>query len=103
MERIVLVQAVAVADPTALLADLNDLGMQGSTQFGAIVSGRIPLDALDDMAALRSLQFASPTARPQFVRSPPAPPEGFMASKPRPKRWRPRSLASSRFIQLKSR
>ena len=63
-DDLILVQAVASGDPGVLLADLDDLGMQGSAQFGAIVSGRIPLDVLDDMAALESLQFASPTARP---------------------------------------
>ncbi|MCH8042669.1 MAG: S8 family serine peptidase [Planctomycetes bacterium] len=64
-DDLILVQAVASGDPGVLLVDLDDLGMQGSAQFGAIVSGRIPLDMLDDMAALESLQFASPTANPR--------------------------------------
>lgn len=64
-DDLILVQAVASGDPGVLLVDLDDLGMQGSAQFGAIVSGRIPLNALDDMAALESLQFASPTANPR--------------------------------------
>jgi Subtilase family len=56
----VVVDAVASGDVHALQADLEALGMQGAVVFGRIVSGQLPIAAIEDMAALASLQFARP-------------------------------------------
>ncbi len=57
----VLIDAVASGDASALAADLRALGLRGGSTAGRYVSGRLPLDALDDLGGLDSLQFASPS------------------------------------------
>src|SRR5262249_13609413 len=52
--------AVADDDVQALQADLVALGMQGTVAFGRMVSGELSIAAMEDMAALASLQFARP-------------------------------------------
>ncbi|HSI17204.1 MAG TPA: Ig-like domain-containing protein [Sphingomonas sp.] len=47
-------------DGAALLAQLRALGLQGGASFGALVGGYLPLDAIDDLAALTGLRFARP-------------------------------------------
>ncbi|MHC4717542.1 MAG: S8 family peptidase, partial [Planctomycetota bacterium] len=56
----VVIDAVASGDAAALLADLEALGLAGAASSGPVVSGRFPLTALDELAALESLNFASP-------------------------------------------
>ena len=56
----VLIDAVASNDVHALQAELEALGMQGAVTFGRIVSGYMPLSAIEGMAALVNLQFARP-------------------------------------------
>jgi len=56
----VVIDAVASGDVSALQADLEALGMQGAVAFGRIVSGQLPIAAIEGMAALASLQFARP-------------------------------------------
>jgi hypothetical protein len=56
----VIVDAVASGDVHALQADLEALGMQGAVAFGRIVSGQLPISAIERMATLASLQFARP-------------------------------------------
>jgi subtilisin family serine protease len=56
----VVIDAVASGDVSALRADLEALGMQGAVAFGRIVSGQLPIYAIDHMAVLASLQFARP-------------------------------------------
>jgi Subtilase family len=54
------IDAVASGDVHVLQVELEALGMQGAVAFGRIVSGEMPIDAIDAMAALASLQFARP-------------------------------------------
>jgi hypothetical protein len=54
----VVIDAVASDDVHALQAALEALGMQGAVAFGRIVSGWMPISAIEAMAALASLQFA---------------------------------------------
>jgi hypothetical protein len=54
------IDAVASGDVRILQADLEALGMQGAVAFGRIVSGQLPLAAINALAALASLQFAQP-------------------------------------------
>jgi hypothetical protein len=54
----VVIDAVASGDVSALQADLEALGMQEAVAFGRVVSGQLPIFAIEDMAALASLQFA---------------------------------------------
>jgi hypothetical protein len=56
----VMIDAVASADVSALQADLDALGMHGAVAAGRIVSGQLPILALDALAALASLQFVRP-------------------------------------------
>ena len=54
------IDAVASGDVHALRADLEALGMQGAVAFGRVVSGQLPLTAINVLATLASLQFARP-------------------------------------------
>lgn len=56
----VAIDAVASGDPAQLLADLEALGLQGGASSGAVVSGRLPVAAIDKVASLNSLRFARP-------------------------------------------
>jgi len=56
----VVIDAVASGDAGALQADLEALGMQNTAAFGRIVSGQLPIDAIEGMAGLGSLRFAQP-------------------------------------------
>lgn len=56
----VVVDAVASGDPAALLADLKKLGLQQASTYGSVVSGLLPIKAIDKVAQLNSLQFARP-------------------------------------------
>lgn len=56
----VVIDAVASGDASALQADLEALGMQKAVRFGRIVSGQLPIEAIEDMASLNNLNFARP-------------------------------------------
>ncbi len=58
------IEAIADTDPSKLLSDLQALGLQESTAFGRVVSGLVPISALDDIAALSSVRFARPAYKP---------------------------------------
>jgi hypothetical protein len=57
----VVIDAVASGDVQALKADLEALGMEGAVALGRIVSGQMPIAAVESIAGLASLQFARPT------------------------------------------
>ncbi len=57
-----MIDAVAVADAEVLLADLEALGLDHGATFGRYVSGRLPIVAIADAAALASLKSARPAA-----------------------------------------
>jgi subtilisin family serine protease len=56
----VVIDAVAAGDPGALRTDLQALKMQDLAAVGSYVSGRLPILSINKMAALESLNFASP-------------------------------------------
>jgi hypothetical protein len=56
----VVVDAVATGDVQALRANLEALGMQATVALGRIVSGQLPIAAIEGMAALANLKFARP-------------------------------------------
>ena len=56
----VVIDAVAAADAQALLRDLETLGLRNGAVFGNVVSGAIPISALEQVNGLDSLQFARP-------------------------------------------
>jgi hypothetical protein len=56
----VLVDAVASGNTDTLLEDLVALGIRNPVVFGPYVSGRMPIAALKNMAAITSLKFARP-------------------------------------------
>ncbi|HAA29490.1 MAG TPA: hypothetical protein DCE56_19590 [Cyanobacteria bacterium UBA8553] len=60
----VVIDAVTTGDTNTLLADLTALGLQHSAAFGAVVSGLLPIESINEVAALNSLTFASPAYRP---------------------------------------
>lgn len=57
----VVIEAIAAASPEALRADLEALGLRGGAVAGNLVSGRLPISAIDDMAQLQRLQAARPS------------------------------------------
>jgi hypothetical protein len=58
--QLVTVDALAVDDPPRLLADLQDLGLESGTTAGNVVSGRLPIAAIEDAAGLASLRGMTP-------------------------------------------
>jgi len=59
--RFVTIDAVASKDPSRLLADLRSVGLEEERTAGAVVSGRLPISAIKDAAALSSLQGMMPS------------------------------------------
>lgn len=59
----VVVDALAAGETQALQADLEALGMKGTARAGRVVSGRLPIEAIPEMAKLSTLRAAHP-ARP---------------------------------------
>ena len=57
-QDLVVIDAIASGGVEELRSDLEDLGMQNIAVFGRIVSGRLPIGAIDDLAELDSLKFA---------------------------------------------
>jgi len=57
----VTVDAFAADDPSRLLSDLDRLGLEGGETAGSVVSGRLPITAIKDAAALSSLQGMMPS------------------------------------------
>jgi hypothetical protein len=64
IDGFVVIDAVASEDTASLLADLELLGLEAGSSFGSFVSGRLPIDAIDDVSSLATLQFASAALRP---------------------------------------
>ena len=58
------IDAVASGDANTLLADLTALGLQQGVVFESVVSGLLPIQAIDEAAVLDSLAFANPAYRP---------------------------------------
>jgi len=58
----VVIDATAVADASALEADLVRLGLQHAASYGRVVSGEFPIVAIPALDALSSLRFARPSA-----------------------------------------
>ncbi|WP_263819863.1 T9SS type A sorting domain-containing protein [Salinibacter sp.] len=58
--RSVTVDAVASGDPSRLLQDLRALGLEGESSAGNVVSGRLPIAAIEEAAALPSLRGMMP-------------------------------------------
>ena len=56
----VVIDAVAAGDTDALLRELEALGLENGSSFGHVVSGLLPISALEAAAGLDTLQFARP-------------------------------------------
>jgi subtilisin family serine protease len=54
------IDATAASDPTTLLNDLKTLGLRNAFSYGAIISGEIPITAIEQLTTLDSLQFVRP-------------------------------------------
>lgn len=59
----VVIDAVASGEAAALRADLDRLGLTNGATAGRVVSGRIPILALEQVAGLSTLQSARPSYR----------------------------------------
>ncbi len=57
----VVIDAVASGDVVALKSELEQLGMQNAEVFGRVVSGQLPIMAINDLAELDDLKFARPS------------------------------------------
>ncbi|MDQ4139075.1 MAG: hypothetical protein M3142_00990, partial [Bacteroidota bacterium] len=60
----IVIQALAENNAEQLLTDLKGLGLTHAASFGRIVSGLIPISALDKVATLKSLRSARPAYKP---------------------------------------
>ena len=69
LDESVVMEAVADGAVESLRRDLAALGLENIDVFGQMVSGKLPIDALDDAAALESLRFAQPVMSTTFVGS----------------------------------
>jgi len=63
-DGLVVIDAVAAGQVDVLLSDLESLGLVDGATYGSYVSGRLPVEAVADMAALDSLQSASAAMSP---------------------------------------
>jgi len=61
VDGLVAIEAVAKEDVEDLLADLRALGCKGLSSYGRMVSAKVPVAALAELAGLTSLQLARPT------------------------------------------
>jgi len=60
VDQHVLVDAVALGEAKDLLANLEALGLQKGATFGRMVSGRLPIEAIEELKDLESLKFVRP-------------------------------------------
>ena len=66
----ILIDAIARESGRALLADLRQIGLRNGAQEGRVVSGRLPIDRLGELARLPTLRQALPAL---FMRPRPTP------------------------------
>lgn len=66
-ERWVVVDAVAQKDPETLRARLEELGLRKGAVAGRLVSGLVPIEALDEVAKLEVLREARPALSSTMV------------------------------------
>lgn len=57
----VAIDAIAAEDAATLLKDLEALGLEDAASFGKVVSGWLPMAAIEQMAQLPSLNHARPS------------------------------------------
>jgi len=71
-EERVVVDAIALGDGRALLDRLREMGLEDGARAGRLVSGRLPIDRLDEAAGISSLRRLMPSiaVRPQPVNPP---------------------------------
>jgi Domain of unknown function (DUF4114)/Subtilase family/Calx-beta domain len=60
----VLIEAVASKSTASLLTDLKALGLQQDSSYEPMVSGLLPIEAINDAATLSNLAFARPAYHP---------------------------------------
>ena len=60
----VAIDAIAAEDAATLLKDLEALGLEDAASFGKVVSGWLPMAAIEQMAQLSSLNHARPSYAP---------------------------------------
>lgn len=61
----IVIEAIASSDPNTLLADLTELGLQDGKVFESVVSGLLPIQAINKVSTLTSLAFAKPAYAPE--------------------------------------
>ncbi|MFN5515511.1 MAG: hypothetical protein ACK5CA_12410 [Cyanobacteriota bacterium] len=61
-------EATAVESEELLLAQLQSLGLEQGTQWGRVVSGSLPFDALAQVAELENLGFLRASLSPRYQR-----------------------------------
>lgn len=56
----ILIDALAISDSSALMAEMIGLGAINVSRYGRYVSGRVPISMMKQLAALEELRFARP-------------------------------------------
>lgn len=69
-DGVIAIDAIAQDDGRALLSDLRQMGLRNGAQEGRVVSGRLPIDRLGELAQLPNLRQALPAL---YKRPRPAP------------------------------
>lgn len=60
----VIIEAIAKDDPSALLADLQSLGLENGSYFGGMVSGLFPVEDIQQLEGVSTLRYVKPSYKP---------------------------------------
>ncbi len=63
-DGLVVIEAIAKGSPSALLAELETLGLQKGNYFGGMISGLLPIEKIGDLEGVNALQFVRPAYKP---------------------------------------
>jgi hypothetical protein len=60
----IVIEAIAVTDPSALLAELKAIGLKKGSHFGGMVSGLLPVDNIASLEGIEALRYVRPSYKP---------------------------------------
>ncbi|WP_282123905.1 S8 family serine peptidase [Algibacter mikhailovii] len=63
-DGLVVIEAISKENPSALLAELEALGLQKGNYFGGMISGLLPIEKIADLEGVKTLQFVRPAYKP---------------------------------------
>ncbi len=63
-DGLVVIEAIAKGKPSALLAELQAMGLQKGNSFGGMISGLFPIEKIGELNGLKGLQYVRPAYKP---------------------------------------